>query len=119
MILRPAAAADVLAIHGKLPDCTMRAYVAVIDGQPLAIGGVYYAEAGTFAFCQITDAMRARRKSIMRAARLVMGIVRQFPGPIYALCSRQEETAAAFLKRLGFEFMEPTAQGNVYRLGGT
>jgi len=116
MLLRPATLDDLIALQGKAPECTMRAHVAEIDGQPLAVGGVYYTNGATYAFSVLSDEMRLHRKSIMRAARYAMEKIAELPGPIYALCSRDEETAPQFLARLGFEFHATSDNGDIYRL---
>lgn len=116
MLLRPATPDDLVALHGKLPECTMRAHVAEVDGKVLAVGGVYYSSGSTFAFSYLSDEMRTHRKSIMRAARFAMHKVAALPGPIYALCSQSEANAPEFLRRLGFEFFAHSSSGDVYKL---
>jgi len=118
MIFRPATAGDFIALQGKPPESTVRAHVAEHDGQVLAAFGVYYTNGITVAFTIMGDGMRKHRKSIMRFARFVMAKIAAMPGPIYALCSRTEETAPRFLARLGFEFMSESDAGDLYKLKG-
>lgn len=116
MNLRPATRDDFIAFAGQPPAMLTRAYVAEQAGQVLAVGGVYYDSGVAFAFCEIGDEMRAHRKSIMRGARLVMdAVVGKMTVPVYAICSRREANAPAFLARLGFEPAGMTGLGELYR----
>lgn len=116
MNLRPATAADFIAFAGAPPKMLTRAYVAELDGRVLAVGGLYYDSGVAFAFCEISDEMRTHRKAIMRGARLVMDVVIRTMGtPVYAICSRREPNAPAFLTRLGFEPAGMTGLGELYR----
>ena len=117
MLLRPATREDMIALQGKPPEMTMRAHVAEHEGRVLAAGGVYYTNGAAIAFCQLSNEMRSHRKSIMRAARFVMSKISALPGPVYALCSREEKTAPQFLSRLGFEFFASSDSGDIYKLG--
>jgi hypothetical protein len=116
MLLRPATRDDLIALQGKLPEHTMRAHVAEVDGKVLAVGGVYYVNGTTVAFSYLADEIRGHRKSIMRAAKFAMEKIAALPGPVYALCSRDEATAPQFLARLGFEFFAPSNNGDIYKL---
>lgn len=116
MNLRPATRDDFIAFAGQPPAMLTRAYVAEQDDQVLAVGGVYYDSGVAFAFCEISDEMRAHRKSLMRGARLVMdAVVGKMTVPVYAICSRREANAPAFLARLGFEPAGMTGLGELYR----
>lgn len=71
--IRPATAADLAAFYGTPPARTQRAWVAVLDGRPLAVCGVAY-ERGkpAFLFSEIRPEMKRYPKTIIRGARMVL-----------------------------------------------
>ena len=116
MNIRPATRADFVSFSGRPPEMAARAYVAELDGDILALAGIYYCAGVAIAFCEMDDAMRQHRKSIMRGARLVMReVIASMRMPVFAICSKREPNAPAFLSRLGFEPAGVTGLGALYR----
>jgi N-acetylglutamate synthase-like GNAT family acetyltransferase len=116
MNFRPATLDDLIAFNGKKPATTMRAFVAEHEGKVLAVGGMHYTGGSLFAFSELSDEMRSHRKSILRAARYVIEKAKAMNLPVFAICSKSEPSAPAFLARLGFGYVSTTEAGDLYRL---
>lgn len=89
----------------------MRAYVAVLDGRLIAIGGVYY-EHGEVAFSDFKPEMRHHRKAIVEGMRLFL---REFGDrTVTAYTDGPEPGAERFLKRLGFAAVSGHGDGKAF-----
>lgn len=118
MNIRPATREDFVSFAGHPPAMLTRAFVAEHNGRVLAVGGVYYSAGVAFAFCEMDDGMRAHRKSIMRGAKVVVeAVLARMTVPVYAICSKREPNAPAFLSRLGFVPEGMTGLGELYKWG--
>lgn len=100
---RPATAADVLAFLHKLPPARMKGYAAVLDGEVIAIGGIYYHDGYPVAFSDITDAFRKQRKALAKGVRMLQEFIEEQNVPVYALADQHEPTAPYLLAKLGFK----------------
>jgi hypothetical protein len=89
----------------------MRAYVAVLDDRPIAIGGIYH-EHGDVAFSDFKPEMRDHRKAIVEGARLFL---RQFGDrTVTAYTDGPDPNAERFLKRLGFAAVSKHGEGKAF-----
>lgn len=100
--VRTATREDAIALMGSCPH-TMKAFVGVLDGKPIAIGGLSYQRGRVVAFCNLSDDMRKRPVALHKAARAVMRAALD-SGHRYIFAERDpdEPTAARWLERLGF-----------------
>lgn len=112
--MRLATAADVRAFYDEPMPYSMRAYVALLDGKPVALGGITYRQGLLYAFMELKDEIRPYRFSIGRFARRLAEIFG--PGlPGMAIADPDEPTAGRLLEWLGFEHVVSTDDGEVYR----
>lgn len=107
--LRPATRDDLIRFFGHAPEFTMRAIVAVKDERPIGVTGVVVTQDCAAVFSDISDELLAHKKTIVRAAKQIIGVARQFHLPI--CITSDEHSSQAFLQHLGFE---PVGEG-VYR----
>lgn len=104
---RPASAADVQAFLGGPPPARLRGYVAILDGEVVGLGGVYYHAGTPVAFSDIKPPLRKHRKALAKGCRILMDFIREMNVPVYALANQEEPTASYLLCKLGFK---PTGQ---------
>ena len=100
---RPASASDVVAFYGHEPVCRMRAFVAVREGVPIAIYGVYWHEGRPIVFSSLKPPMRKQRKSIVKGIRILMDFIDRLGLTVLALADENEATAPRLLCLLGFK----------------
>jgi hypothetical protein len=84
------------------PAFTFRGYVAVLDGEPVGVGGIFYADKIPVAFSQMKDVLRPRKKDLARCVRKMEGMIEAHKGPLFATVDPKEPTSPALLRRLGF-----------------
>ncbi len=111
--LRLATAADVEAFYGQPPEHTMRGYVVLLAGRPVALGGIVYRCGMLCAFSEMKDQFRPYKVSIVRFARKVGELFNGLPG--MAVASPSEPGADKLLRRLGFEYVASCDEGKVYQ----
>lgn len=102
--IRPAIAADFLALQGKLPPHRSQCLTAVADGQVIGIGGFIRFPSGEIgASVLMVDHARRFRAAIHRAGILAMQLARREGYPrVYATAQDGLAGAEPWLKRLGF-----------------
>lgn len=83
--------------QGRPPAYSLKGWVALRDGKPLGMAGVYWIDGTPIAFSEWRDDLDRRTR--VRAVRLVMGLIRGIRMPVYAVCG---EHSGALLARLGF-----------------
>jgi hypothetical protein len=110
--IRPATADDLARFYGSPPERTMRALVAVLDGEPIAVAGIAYQRPGQppYLFSDLKPEMRRHRKAIVKGARQMLRDLAR-PG-LVAIAG--EPTAPRLLARLGFRHVTTTSQGEIY-----
>ena len=111
--MRPACKADVEAFYGHPIEHTMRGYVVMLDDKPVALGGIIYHSGMLCAFSEIKEEFRPYKVSIVRFARKIEGLFNGLPG--VAVASPREPGAEKLLRRLGFEHVGSSDEGEVYR----
>jgi hypothetical protein len=92
----------------------MRAYAALVDGEPAAVAGVYYYPDQVVAFSRIKPEYEHLKIGLGRAALKVLRMLQDMNVPVLAVAEPGKETAPAFLERCGFDHMKTTKQGEVY-----
>lgn len=87
--------------YGKRPLMSMRGIVAVEDGVPIGLGGLYRDQNRMIVFCEMKPAAKKYRRHILMAAKLVLALIREYD-EVRAVASPDEPTAVRFLEHLGF-----------------
>ena len=87
--------------YGGEPPFSFKGYVAILDGRPIGIGGVYNLGHAPFAFSEMKDEMRPRLKDKARAVRLLEDLIATYKTPVFAVAG--EPTSDGLLRKLGFE----------------
>lgn len=112
--IKPATEAEYAAFYGAAPERSTRAFVAMLEGVPIAIAGVYRDTNYLVAFSQMKDEMRPLKKDIVRLARANMAAIAARGEPVIAFANKDEATAPHFLERLGFRHEGSSVHGEVY-----
>ena len=108
-----ATATDVRAFYDGPSPYTMRAYVVLLDGVPVALGGVMYRRGVLCAFSEMKEEFRPYKVSIVKFARKIGEIFNGTPG--MAVASRREPGSGRLLRWLGFEHIASCEEGEVYQ----
>lgn len=109
-IIRRATAADVTSWYGKPVERSMRAIVAEIDGRAIGLAGYAFDGERMIAFSEMKDELRQHKKTILRAAREYMRMLREYKVPVVAIANQNEKSAVFFLLHIGFKHLQ-TYQG--------
>lgn len=109
---RPATARDFETFYGRPAPQTVRALVAVKDGEVIGLGGYWLRDGDAVAFSDIKPEFRKRPKEILKAARLLVGYLREKGIPMVAEASPHEKNSPRMLRWAGFEQIE----GSLYRM---
>lgn len=111
--LRLATKADVEAFYGHSLEFTMRGYVVLLDGRPVALGGVTYHPGVLCAFAAMRDEMRPYKVSIMRFARKIEGLFGAGPG--MAIADPDVPNSRRLIEWLGFEHVATSETREVFK----
>lgn len=87
---------------GARPPYGFRGYLALLDGEPVGIGGLFVWEGVPIVFTQMKDPMRKFIKARARAVRLMVGMMDSLKMPVYATADKMEPTSEKLLAKLGF-----------------
>ena len=112
-----ASAADVRAFYDGPSPHTVRAYVAFLDGVPVALGGIAYRSGVLYAFMELKDDIRPYKVSIVKFARCLVEIFGAgVPG--MTIAEPSEPASKRLLEWLGFEHVALCGDGEVYQWRG-
>lgn len=112
-VIRPATQEDLTQWYGSLPAYTTRALVGVLNGEVIALGGVYRDNNAVVGIAGLKPPMRGRRKDIVRMIRATKELLQNYP-VVLAFADRNEPTADGFIRHLGFDYVRPTPIGDLY-----
>lgn len=101
--LQPATAEAAEAFYGRPVDYSFKGIIAVEDEKVIGIGGIYRLNGKRVAFTDMKPEMRRHKKVMVKSCRLLMAMIREEKGPVYAVANQDEPTAPDLLARLGFE----------------
>jgi len=113
-MIRPMAAQDLSSFGLDTLGFTVRAIVAEEDGVPIAAAGVIHTEP-PYAFAHIEEPMRKYPKRIMRVIKDFDIFLQSNYDVVYAVADVGEKNAPKVLEKVGFEYHQTNAQGDVYR----
>lgn len=89
--------------YGEPQDPRVRAFVALLDGKPIGVGGIAYRGQNLEVFSDLQPEMKRYKLTIYKVARKIRDILREKRLPAFAVANPDEPTADAFLRRIGFE----------------
>lgn len=95
----PATPDLVRAYYGGPPPYSFKGYVALLDGKPIGIGGVFF-NGCPVAFSEMKEEMRPRTKDKARAVRVLERLIETYKSPVFAVAA--EPTSVPLLTKLGF-----------------
>lgn len=106
-MFRPAYQNDFVAVCGKPPPKTVKAWTMLRDGQPIAIGGYFLVDSAAVAFTdQVAD---ISKREMVRGAKMLLGLLAKLKLDVVA-CDGPYGTA--ILRHFGFK-----QHGDLWRLG--
>jgi hypothetical protein len=87
---------------GGRPPYGFRGYIALLDGEPVGIGGLFMWDGIPVVFTQMKDPMRPFIKARAKAVRLMVGFMDTLKVSVYATADKMEPTSDKLLAKLGF-----------------
>ncbi len=99
----PATEAMIKAIGEEPIGKTVYAIVVVDGARTLGVGGFYLSSIGAVAFSKVSDELKRKPRQILKAARMLLAMIRSKGLVAYAERDPKIETAASFLEHLGFK----------------
>ena len=111
--IRWATAADLDRFYGERVPMTVRARVAELEGEIIAVFGWRMVGGRALVFSELSEAARRFPMSIVRETRKLMSEL----GSVPAICIADpgEPTAAKFLRVLGWQHGHSSDEGEVYK----
>ena len=87
-----------------------RAIAAILDGKTIGVAGYYLDKGRVVVYSTITPALRAHKRTIIRGAMIIVGMVDQIGIPAQALADKVDG-AERLLEHIGFERLEGSVYG--------
>ena len=112
--IRPATLADFEHWHGGPPYQTVRAWVGLVDGRPVAFAGFTLHRSFVEAFSNFVPDHGLTKKCVYRYAKLMLAEMRKYRLPLMAAADPERQNSGKFLERLGFTFLEHSPTGDLY-----
>lgn len=107
---------DIRDFYGENYRQACRGWAIEYRGKLAAIVGVTIMPTIMIAWSDIKADVRASRRVVYETAQRIMKLISELGYPvIYAVASYDLKNAPAFLHRLGWEFMEDSARGRIFR----
>ena len=102
-ILRSATYKDAVSFYGGTPPFSFKGFAAELDGEVVALGGVYYQAGAAIAFSDLKPAIRKHKRFMVMACKMLVNMFDELDTPVFAVASSNEPTAPYLLIRLGFK----------------
>lgn len=116
VVIKPATRHDIEAFYGRQMRDTCRAWSAFYDGRLVCIAGVAIRRTIMVVFMEMRLEEDVPKKLVWRSALHIWEKIKALDYPVmYAIAEPNLTTAPAFLKRLGFDHIESSARGDIYR----
>ena len=112
VVIEAATRDDIANFNPEMLRATVKAIVARIDGEPVALAGLWYMKGLTIAFCDLRPKARPYKKTIHKVAMQIINYAKSRHKFIFAQINDDEATAPRWLKRFGFE---PYGDDGAYR----
>lgn len=94
---------------------TCYAWIAFYKGKPGCLAGVIVERGGYIAFSDVAKDIQAPKITIWRTARVLFDHIKSLKLPLYAACEFSDNMAQEFLKRLGFRYIMPYQQTELFK----
>lgn len=88
--------------YGEPPSRSMRAFVGIADGVPLAVFGLYYDVGRMVLFSDIRPEARRFKKTIVQGAKAVIELAKEMRVPVHAVAGTADGSVR-LLERMGFK----------------
>ncbi len=92
-------------IHGG------RAIAAILDGKTVGIAGYYLDKGRVVVYSKITPTLRLHKRTIIRGAMIIAGMVDKVQAPALALAENGTQGSEALLEHIGFERLDGSVYG--------
>jgi hypothetical protein len=113
--IRPSTKEDYQAFYGfEAMPFTVRSLSFFLDGALKGLGGVRLERGVYIAFSDMKEDVKVSKATIYRCGLAVMGLIKEMGISVLAV-AKNDQTAPAFLKRLGFTLADP--EEGIYRHG--
>lgn len=99
----PATAELVEAYRGHASPYSFRGWVALRDGVPIGMAGIYDEDGTPVAFSEFREDTPPSRRTMVRGVQLVRQMLKDMKRPVVAICSPKLPTSKGLLAKLGFE----------------
>lgn len=87
---------------GKAPPYSFRGWIALRDGVPVGMAGIYDENGTKVAFSEFRPDMQPSKRTMVKGVRLVRQMMGAIKRPVFAICNPDLPTAPNLLARLGF-----------------
>lgn len=115
VLIRGATKADIeMFYEGKLTK-TVRAWVAELDGEVVAVVGVIREPTVMVAFSSVKKGLEVGKMTIWKTALRFWDNIKALGYPVRAIAHPEIPGSAAFLERLGFFHVKSSPIGEVYQ----
>lgn len=108
--LRPATAADIVAVYGKPLNVSTYGITGTEGGQVLGVGAIFPSDGCWLIVCNLRAPVRSGimkySKALLRAARQLQALAARHHMPMRAVLDPQQPRAAALLEHLGFRHLD-------------
>lgn len=114
--IRPITQADIIEMNGQPLRHTVQGWSIYKDNELAAICGVTFGRGVMIVFSDIKPDVVAPKVTIWRTALKLLDKIRGLNiSTVYAVASPKWPGAPAFLERLGFEHVESSVRGEIFR----
>lgn len=94
---------DLTRFYGRPISHTVQAVVLDVDGEILAVAGLYEHSGRLICFSDFKEESAAFKRAIVCGARMLRSVMQKKRRPIYAVRDEDLATSARFLAYIGFE----------------
>jgi len=115
--IRPIKSDDIKEFYGTSAlRRTCRGWSVYLDGELAGICGITIGRSIVVAFSEIKPGLPVSRRIIWNTAVLLMDMITDLGfSIIYAIADPRHDSAPSFLRHLGFEHIESSVRGEVFR----
>ena len=103
--IRPLTPGDIEEFYPEGVKLSVRGVAVEVDGKVIAVAGMSL-RVPYLAFSTMKDEMRKYPKMILKTARQLQDIMRQYKSDVFAEADVNEKNSFAFLHHLGFEHVD-------------
>tara|TARA_R110002074_G_C12558458_1_gene667616 strand:- start:13966 stop:14334 length:369 start_codon:yes stop_codon:yes gene_type:complete len=114
--VRPATQRDLVSFYGEAPAQSVRAVVADLGGEIIAVGSLVYLSGSVMGLrMEIKPEMRRYKVSLHRGAKMLLDMAKRAGIPaVAAVRDAREPRSSQWMTRLGFEHVSDNQDGEVW-----